>query len=69
MKEDRLFEVKHQERPTVQVRAVDRLRAISAAAREWGDRWTEIARDCEVSDLGPAPAPAPEQKRKSRRTT
>ena len=31
MKEDRLFEVKHQERPTVQVRAVDRLRAISAA--------------------------------------
>lgn len=54
MKEDRLFEVKHQERPTVQVRAVDRLRAISAAAREWGDRWTEIARDCEVSDLGPA---------------
>lgn len=55
MKEDRLFEVKHQERPTVQVRAVDRLRAISAAAREWGDRWTEIARDCEVSDLGPAP--------------
>ena len=55
MKEDRLFEVRHQERPTVQVRAVDRLRAISAAAREWGDRWTEIARDCEVSDLGPAP--------------
>lgn len=54
MKEDRLFEVRHQERPTVQVRAVDRLRAISAAAREWGDRWTEIARDCEVSDLGPA---------------
>lgn len=54
MREDRLFEVKHQERPTVQVRAVDRLRAISAAAREWGDRWTEIARDCEVSDLGPA---------------
>ena len=55
MKGDRLFEVKHQERPTVRVRAVDRLRAISAAAREWGDRWTEIARDCEVSDLGPAP--------------
>lgn len=39
--------------------------AIAAAAREWGDRWTEVARDCEVSDLGPAP----EQKRKSRRTT
>ena len=39
--------------------------AIAAAAREWGDRWTEIARDCEVTDLGPAP----EQKRKSRRTT
>ena len=65
MRGDRLFEVRHQERPTVRVRAVDRLRAISAAAREWGDRWTEIARDCEVSDLGPAP----EQKRKSRRTT
>ena len=59
-KEARLFEVQHPERPAVQVQAVDRLRA-----REWGDRWTEIARDCEVTDLGPAP----EQKRKSRRTT
>ena len=54
-KEARLFEVQHPERPAVQVQA----------AREWGDRWTEIARDCEVTDLGPAP----EQKRKSRRTT
>lgn len=63
-KEARLFEVQHPERPAVQVQAVDRLRAI-AAAREWGDRWTEIARDCKVSDLGPEP----EQKRKSRRTT
>lgn len=66
-KEARLFEVQHPERPAVQVQAVDRLRAVAAAAREWGDRWTEIARDCEVSDLGAAPAP--EQKRKSRRTT
>jgi hypothetical protein len=65
MKDEHLFEVKHPERPAVQVRAVDRLRAISTAAREWGDRWTEIARDCEVTDLGPTP----EQKRKSRRTT
>lgn len=65
MKDEHLFEVKHPERPAVQVRAVDRLRAISTAAREWGDRWTEIARDCEVTDLGPAP----EQKRKGRRTT
>lgn len=64
-KEARLFEVKHPERPAVQVQAVDRLRAVAAAAREWGDRWTEIARDCEVTDLGPAP----KQKRKSRRTT
>ena len=64
-KEARLFEVQHPERPAVQVQAVDRLRAIAAAAREWGDRWTEIARDCEVTDLGPAP----KQKRKSRRTT
>ena len=55
-KEARLFEVQHPERPAVQVQAT---------AREWGDRWTEIARDCEVTDLGPAP----EQKRKSRRTT
>lgn len=54
-KEARLFEVQHPERPAVQVQAVDRLRAIAAAAREWGDRWTEVARDCEVSDLGPAP--------------
>ena len=55
-KEARLFEVQHPERPAVQVQAVDRLRAVAAA---------EIARDCEVTDLGPAP----EQKRKSRRTT
>ncbi|HJB51942.1 MAG TPA: hypothetical protein H9772_02520 [Candidatus Oscillibacter pullicola] len=65
MKNEHLFGVKHPERPAVRVRAVDRLRAISTAAREWGDRWTEIARDCEVFDLGPVP----EQKRKSRRTT
>ena len=42
-KEARLFEVQPPERPAVQVQAVDRLRAVAAAAREWGDRWTEIA--------------------------
>ena len=42
-KEARLFEVKHPERPAVQVQAVDRLRAVAAAAREWGDR----DRDCQ----------------------
>lgn len=35
-KEARLFEVQHPERPAVQVQAVDRLRAVAAAAREWG---------------------------------
>lgn len=60
-KEARLFEVQHPERPAVQVQAVDRLRAVAAAAREWGDRWTEIARDCEVTDLGRAGAEAEKQ--------
>ena len=58
MREAQLFEVSHPERDAVQVEAADRLRAIAAAARVWGDRWTEIARGCEVRPLGPAPAAA-----------
>lgn len=49
------YEVACAGREPVRVAAVDRLRAIAAAAQEWGVRWTEIARRCEVQNLGPAP--------------
>ena len=38
----------------VEAVAPDRLRAVIAAAIVWHRRWTEIARDCEVEDLGAA---------------
>lgn len=31
-----------------EVRAVDKLNAVITAAREWGLRWTIIAKDCDV---------------------
>lgn len=32
----------------VEVRAEDKLRAVTAAAGIWKRRWTEIAKDCEA---------------------
>lgn len=34
-----------------EVRAADKLSAVIAAAREWGRKWTEIAKDCDVMKL------------------
>lgn len=46
------FRVQHHEYGTTEVTAVDRLRAVVAAAREWGVRWTAIGRACTVMELG-----------------
>lgn len=34
-----------------EVRAADKLAAIMEAAKEWGQRWTEIAKECDVIRL------------------
>lgn len=34
-----------------EVRAADHLSAVIAAAQEWGQRWTVIAKDCDVMRL------------------
>lgn len=53
-KQSHTFQVTHPELGTVTVPAVDRYAAIVAAAKEWGERWTQIAKDCTVTDLGTA---------------
>lgn len=52
MDERKRFRVYHPGYGTVRVAAVDRLRAVTGAAREWGVRWTEIARECTVTEEG-----------------
>lgn len=47
------YQVTHPGLGTVQVVAADKYAAIIAAAHEWGVRWTQIAKDCVVQDLGP----------------
>lgn len=47
-----LYRVEHPEHGEVQVEAIDRLRAISGAARIWGVPWTSIARECACERLG-----------------
>lgn len=42
---------------TARVEAVDKLRAICAAAKGWGLRWTDMARACTVEEI-PAESPA-----------
>ena len=60
-KKMRLFRVACEGQEPIRVMAVDRLRAISTAGQAWGVRWTEIARGCSVTDLGPAPETAAER--------
>lgn len=45
------WRVTHPELGTVEVLALDRLRAMTAAAMQWQQRWTLIARDCEIVKL------------------
>ncbi len=49
-----LYRVEHPEHGEVQVEAIDRLRAISGAARIWGVPWTSVARECTCERIGKA---------------
>ena len=45
------WSVTHPEHGTVEVQAIDRLRALTAAAMQWHERWTLIAHDCDIVKL------------------
>lgn len=47
------WEVRRELYEDVVVEAVDRLRAIIAAAKVWGVRWLPIAQECRTKKLGP----------------
>lgn len=50
-----LFRVSHPVHGEIEVEASERYFAVTAAAHEWGLRWSTIARDCKVEQLGDAP--------------
>lgn len=47
------YQVTHPDLGSLRVAAADKYAAIIAAAKEWRVRWTQIAKDCTVQDLGP----------------
>ena len=49
------FKVCHTVHGEVEVLAPDRYQAVVNAAKEWGLRWTTIAKDCIVIQLGNSP--------------
>lgn len=49
-----LFRVVHPAHGEAEVTASDRYGAVIGAAKEWGLRWTTIAKDCKVHQLGRA---------------
>lgn len=49
-----LFRVVHPTHGEAEVVAADRYGAVIGAAKEWGLRWTTIAKDCKVHQLGRA---------------
>ena len=49
------FKVCHTVHGEVEVLAPNRYQAVVAAAKEWGLRWTTIAKDCIVIQLGHSP--------------
>lgn len=51
--EMKLWRVIHPAHGAVEVEAHQRYDAVVSAAKEWGLRWTTIARDCRVTELGP----------------
>lgn len=50
-----LFRVSHPVHGEIEVEASERYFAVTAAAHEWGLRWSTIARDCKVEQLGDTP--------------
>ena len=58
-----VYRVSHPEYPTVEVAAVDKVRAVAEAARSWGlTQWTAVARACEVVELRQMPVCANERR-------
>lgn len=49
------FKVCHSVHGEVEVLATNRYQAVLEAAKDWGLRWTTIARDCVVIQLGHSP--------------
>ena len=47
-----IWEVSHPLHETVQVISTDRLHAIIKACNQWGERWVQIATQCESKYLG-----------------
>lgn len=45
------WKVTHPERGSVEVVAATRYEAVTKAAKEWGERWTQIARTLTVERL------------------
>ena len=52
----RLYRVWHPVHGEVNVEASSPYWALVEAAKDWGLRWTTIARDCIITELGPATA-------------
>ena len=58
-----IYRVGHPDHPAVEVAAVYKVRAVGAAAQQWGlAKWTSIARDCTVEELRPMPICANERR-------
>ncbi len=51
-----LWRVSHPAHGEVEVEASERYSAVTAAAHEWGVRWSTIARDCKTQQLSEVPA-------------
>ena len=49
------YRVWHPAHGELEVTATSRYWALIEAAKDWGVRWTTIAKDCVITDLGPAP--------------
>lgn len=47
-----LFRVSHPAHGEIEVEASGRYFAVTKAAHEWGLRWSTIARDCRVEEIG-----------------
>lgn len=50
-----LWRVSHPAHGEIEVEASERYFAVTKAAHDWGIRWSTIARECRVEQLGEAP--------------
>lgn len=47
----KLYLLRHPERGEITVNGRTKYEAVLAASREWGERWTKLARECEFIAL------------------